>query len=198
MNQDELNKIFNTELSYILIKYIKDPSRKFEYNIFSNEKYYKIITSLVIDEDAIIELVKEIIYNLNIHNVAMINTRDLMHDISVLFKRLWKQTNYADYKFEFSSHSNNSIILTVFPKDPNPRKSSAKALFQIEDQQLIRKFIMDIVDCITDKYEEYSIFTIKEGGINFTKEYSVCINSRKMKQILKDYTTVMYNLGYKE
>lgn len=198
MNKEELNDLFNKELSYIFKKYSRDTTQNFEYYVFTEDDNYRIITSSIIVPKDIAKIVKDILYALAIHDISIIHTKDFIHEVHTMLCKLWKHVNYQDYDFKFSIFSNNQLILTVFPKDPNPKITASKALFQIEDQKSIRKFIMDIIENITDKYEEYELFTIKEGGINIDKEYSICINSTKMKQILKDYTNIIIKLGYKE
>jgi hypothetical protein len=110
--------------------------------------------------------------------------------------KFWKQVNYKEYDFKFTTYGNTDMILTIFDKHSNPRATS-KAVFQVENQKVIKNFITDIIDSISGEYIEHKVFVIYKGTINSNESINVCLNTQSMKKILKDYTGTIYGLGYK-
>ena len=195
----EINELFIKRFSYFFIKYTISPIKDLKEikKLFLQDDNYKIICSDIILVDEFNRIIKDILYYLALNEIPIKFSRDFILDLEKLLKQFWRENRYEKYIFKFSSYNNCKLVMNVFAKGENP-KINSRALFQIENQEAIRKFIMDIVKNITDIYEEYYNIELIEGGLAIDKSYSLCLSSKDMKDILKDYTNAITKLGYKE
>lgn len=198
LTKEQVNELFVKEFKYFFTAHSNTPLELDEglRNIFTSDRYYNIITREVFDYDETMDIVKEIILKTLLMGASIKDSATFVEDLFKFVDNFWKTVNYKDYDIVFTGLG-NKLNMTIYSKDINP-KNPNKAVFVVQDSMIVHKFIKEIIDKLSDNtYKDYSIFVINSGGINNPQDFNICLNSSKMKKIMKSYALMMLSMGYK-